>query len=88
MFMLSDRPDTALRLKSFSSATRGEKATIKIEIETTDMWALAGALKDLGDVQRGQKLPKAPARSGGKAAAQKRLALPSPRLALPSPEEE
>ncbi|MAU46250.1 MAG: hypothetical protein CMP09_15825 [Yangia sp.] len=88
MFMLSDRPDTALRLKSFSSATRGEKATIKIEIETTDMWALAGALKDLGDVQRGQKPPKASTRSDGKAAAQKRLALPSPRLALPSPEEE
>lgn len=69
-FYLWDTPDAALRLKSFTSSSRGEKMTIKIEIETTDFYEAAYALKELAGVQKGQRTkPKSKA---------KPLALPKP----------
>ncbi len=70
-FFLSGDPDEKLRLKSFTSSSRGARMTIKIECETDDPYELAYALMALGKVQRGQR------------AKQKPKATP---LALPKPE--
>lgn len=83
-FMLSGNPDERLRLKSFSSTSRGAKATLKIELVADDPYALAYALEQLAAVQEAQKPAKAPARRSAKA---KPLALPAPSRALPKPEE-
>ncbi len=73
-FFLFGVPDAELRLKSFSGASKNGKHVIRIEIETTDTSNFGYALRDLGDVQAGQKPRKAPAKSP-KA---KPLALPEP----------
>lgn len=82
-FHLSSEPDSKLRLKSFSSASRGGKSTISIVIETVDPWELGYALHALAQVQAGQKVrpPKPEPKPKTKP-----LALPAPRLALPEPE--
>ncbi|WP_126976504.1 hypothetical protein [Frigidibacter oleivorans] len=58
-FHLLGAPDETLRLKSFGSTSKGAKAVIRIEIETSDMWALGHALKELAEVQAGQQLKPA-----------------------------
>ena len=71
-FYLSGEPEESLRLKSFSSSSRGGKATIRIELETSDFDDLGYALRMLVSVQDGQKRkPKAVT-----------------RLALPKPEDD
>lgn len=71
-FYLSGEPEESLRLKSFSSSSRGGKATIRIELETSDFDDLGYALGRLAKVQDGQKRkPKA-----------------AIRLALPKPEDD
>ena len=68
-FYLSGDPEESLRLKSFSSTSKGGKATIRIELETSDFYDLGYALKMLASVQDGQK----------------RKLKPVTRLALPKP---
>lgn len=64
-------PFSTIRLKSFSSSTRGGKAVIKIELETEDMHDLGYELERLKHLQASQ------------AAESKRK---TTRLALPKPE--
>jgi len=68
-FMLAS--DGPLRLKAVSSSTRGSKATIRIEIETTDFEEMGYALNSLARLQRAQMPQKAKPR-------QRFLALPAP----------
>lgn len=78
-FYLWDTPTAELRLKSYSSISRGEKMTIKIEIETSDPYEFGHALQRLAEIQKGQRAKPEP-----KAKA-KPLALPPPQRALPKP---
>lgn len=81
---ISGAHDSELRIKSFSSSTRGEKATIRIELELTDLSWLGYTLKELADTQKSQRQKPKPV---PKAKAPKPLALPAPQLALPPPED-
>lgn len=77
-FLLLGLPEAELRLKSFSSSSRGTRMTIRIEVETSDPLDFGFALQALTEVQRGQRAkPEKP----------KPLALPAPQLALPRPED-
>lgn len=67
--MLYLPPDSPIRLKSFSGASKGTKATIRIELETSDMTEFGYALDRLRHLQAEQKAP--PVKP-------KRLALPKP----------
>lgn len=69
--MLYLEPDSPIRLKSFTSASRGGKATIRIELETADMSQFGYFLQSLGRLQQEQKVPPPK---------------PKTRLALPKPE--
>jgi len=71
-FYLSGTPEESLRLKSFSSTSRGGKATIRIELETCDFDDMGYALRCLTKVQEGQK----------------RKPNAATRLALPKPEDD
>lgn len=71
-FYLWDKPDAKLRLKSFSSASRGSKSTIKIEVETDDGFELGYAIQSLAEVQKGQRAKPTPKPRA------KMLALPKP----------
>lgn len=82
-FYLFGTPDEALRLKSFSGASRSGKMVIRIEVETADAWTFAYNLERLAEVQTGQRTKPKPAPKPPKKAA---LALPAPQLALPRPE--
>lgn len=77
-FYLFREPDEALRMKSYTSSSRGTKMTIRIEVETSDPFSYGYALGQLAEVHKGQRTkpakPKAPL-----------LALPAPQLALPKP---
>ena len=61
-----------LRLKSFSASSRGEKSTIKIELEPADPYELGWALSKLAEVQNGQRTNPKPKPKA------KPLALPKP----------
>ena len=76
-FYLWDKHDAKLRLKSFSSSSRGEKMIIKIEVETSDAGEFGWALQCLAEVQKGQRTKPAPKPKA------KPLALPAPQLAFP-----
>lgn len=78
-----DNPDSHLKIKSFSSSTRGERATIRIELETDLDW-LSFILKELAETQKAQRQKPRPAQKA-KPAKPKLLALPAPQLALPKP---
>lgn len=54
-FHLFGSPDEKLRLKSYTSTSRGEKMTIRIELETADHFEFGYVLKELGKVQKGQR---------------------------------
>lgn len=70
-------PEGKLRLKSFSSATRGTKGVIKIEFETDDLDELGFFLASLARLADQQKLE----------ANLKRKTAQKPKLlALPKPE--
>jgi len=79
----SDR--AGLRLKSFGATSRGEKSTLRIELETTDPYELGYALTSLAEVQKGQRAPQRPPSPKKNVAT--RLALPAPLISLPSPDE-
>ena len=85
-FHISGDPESPLKIKSFSSTTRGEKATIRLEIDITDLSWLGYTLKELAEVQKEQRRKPKPAPKA-KPAKQKMLALPAPQLALPAPED-
>ena len=71
-------PEGRVRLKSFSSATRGTKGVIKIEIETDDLSELGFFLSSLSRLQEQQKLE----------AELRRKAVKKPKLlALPAPDQ-
>lgn len=78
-----DGPDSHLKIKSFSSSSRGEKATIRIELETELEW-LSFILKELADTQKAQRQKPKP-EPKAKPVKAKLLALPAPQLALPAP---
>lgn len=84
-FYLFGRPDEPMRLKSYSAVTKAGKTVLKIELESTDAWAVAHALTELAQVQAGQRSKPKSERAPKKATA-KVLALPAPQLALPAPE--
>lgn len=83
VFMLSGGLEERLRLKSFTSTSRGAKTTLKIELVSDDPYAVAYALQQLAAIEEAQKPAKAPARRSQKS---KQLALPAPSRALPKPE--
>lgn len=69
-------PEGSFRLKSFSSASRGTKAAIKIEVETDNLDDLGFFLSSLARLQEQQK----------REAAAKRKPVEKPKmLALPKP---
>lgn len=82
-FRLFGLLEERLRLKSFSSTSRGTRMTIRIEIETSDPLDFGFALQALTEVQRGQRAKPEKPKPQSKA---KPLALPVPQLALPKPE--
>ena len=53
-FYLFGTPDEELRLKSFSSTSRGARSVIRIEIETSSPWRLGSTLEALAEIQKGQ----------------------------------
>ncbi len=57
------------RLKSYGATTKGEKTIVKIEVESSDNYEVAGLLNDLRAMQAVQK----------PAAKAKRLAIPDLR---------
>lgn len=69
-------PEGKMRLKSFSSATRGTKGVIKIEVETDDLDELGFFLGSLARLAQQQKLEADLKRAAGKKP--KLLALPKP----------
>lgn len=54
-FFISGAHDSELRIKSFSSTTKGEKATIRIELETDDLYWLGHTLRELAATQKSQR---------------------------------
>lgn len=71
-FYIFGKPESKLRLKSFSASNRGGKSTIRIELETEDHFELGYALQSLAETQKEQRAkPKPPAKP-------KLLALPKP----------
>lgn len=48
--------DQTSRLKSYAATVKGPKATVRVEIECDDPASLGYLLKELGDIQREQKL--------------------------------
>lgn len=83
-FYIFGRPGEPLRIKSFSSSTKGTKGSIRIELETSDLSALGYALASLDETQKGQRTKPKPELKA-KVAKPAPLALPSPQLALPQP---
>ena len=83
-FYLFGEPDDALKIKAFSSSTRGGKATIRIELETSNMTEFGWALRSLAETQQSQRAKSKP-EPKPKAAKPRVLALPAPQLALPAP---
>lgn len=82
-----DDPECHLRIKSFSSTTRGEKATIRIELDVSDLSWLGYTLKELAKTQKAQRQkPKAAPKP--KVATSRLLALPAPQLSLPAPDDK
>lgn len=87
MLLLSD----GMRLKSFSSMTKGTKGTVKIEVEIDDLWNMGYFLRGLAELEAEQKAKAAEARkpkAKPEPRKQRQLALPAPRLALPGPDDE
>ena len=72
-FSLSGGDSEELRLKDFTSVSKGTRTTIRITLETDDLSVAGYALRSLADVQRDQK-----------AAARKKRPKP---LMLPAPED-
>lgn len=84
-FLVSGDPNSAVRIKSFSSSTRGEKSTIRIELECSDLWELGFTLRALAETQKAQREKPAPPPKPEKPRRQQPLALPAPHRALPAP---
>lgn len=84
-FLVSGDPNSAVRIKSFSSSTRGEKSTIRIELECSDLWELGFTLRALVETQKSQREKPAPPPKPEKPKRQQPLALPAPQRALPAP---
>ena len=82
-----DDPECHLKIKSFSSSTRGEKASIRIDLDVTDLEWLGYTLRELAKTQKAQRQKPKPAPKA-KPAKPKMLALPAPQLALPAPERK
>jgi hypothetical protein len=75
--MLYLDPDKGLRLKSFSSSSRGDKGLIKLEIEVNDLSELGFELSCLQRQMAKQKAADLAKREAAKARP-KLLALPKP----------
>ena len=76
------------KLKSYSSTSRGRKATVKIEIEVTDLSYLGFLLQDLARAEYEQANPPSPYRPQPKSADERekqRLLRNHPVLVLPAP---
>ena len=80
-------PEETLRVKSFSSSTKGTKGVIRIELETSDLFELGFTLRTLDEVQKGQRRKPEP-KPKPKAEKPTLLALPAPLRALPSTDRE
>lgn len=73
----------ACRLKSYSASTKGEKSTIKIEIDVGDHHDLGFLLRELAEIETEQKAKDKPQRKPTATKAPTQLALPSPLRQLP-----
>lgn len=81
-FIIFDSPDEELRIKSFSSSTKGEKGIIRIEIECSDLGHLGFALRTLANTQKAKRaMPEKPK-------PEKPKALPPPKPLLLSKMED
>lgn len=76
--------DGAVRLKTYSSVSKGAKATIKIELEATDRYDLASILRQLDEIDREQREAVKPAPKASRPATRKALLAPSGARALVS----
>lgn len=86
-FRIFGLPEETLRVKSFSSSTKGTKGVIRIEIETSDLFELGFTLRTLDEVQKGQRRkPEPKPKPKPKAEKPTLLALPAPLRALSKPE--
>jgi hypothetical protein len=75
--------DGEVRLKSYTAVTKGAKATIKIELETSDRYDLASILRQLDKIDGEQRDAAKPAPKITRPTAKKaQLALPAPLLKL------
>lgn len=87
-FFIHDAPDSPLRIKSFSSTTKGERAVLRIDLEITDLSWLGYTLKELAEAQKKQRQKPKPEPKPKVQKPAKPLALPAPQLALPAPDRE
>lgn len=83
MFLLTDDHPDYGRLKSYSAATKGEKVTLRLEVELADASNLSFILRSLADLKKAHaaRRPAPKPQPGPKPRqieAQKRLALPAP----------
>ncbi len=75
--------DKHSRLKSYKASVKGSKSVVTIEIECDEPGSLGYLLKDLGDIDRNQKLAAERAKQEQAASKKtKQLALPSPPLQI------
>lgn len=72
MIHIFSEPQDGMRLKSYGSVTKGEKSTLRIEIEVDDPRELGYLLRNLQQLAQAQKAMAKPARRA------KLLALPPP----------
>lgn len=73
-----------VRLKGYSATTKGTKSTVRIELECSDPDALGYLLRNLAEIERGQKVEAREEASRAKAASKgKPLAIAAPLLQIP-----
>ncbi len=75
--------DGTVRLRTYTATSKGAKATIKIELETSDRFDLASVLRQCDEIDRQQREAVKPAPEANRPATRKaQLALPAPLLKL------
>lgn len=81
MFLLTDDNPDYGRLKSYSAATKGEKVTLRLEVELDDVSDLSFILRSLAALKKAHAVRRPVPKHDPKPRqieAQKRLALPAP----------
>lgn len=71
-----------VRIASYSSSSRNEKSTVKVELVVSDPYDLGSLLRELADAKKEQE---AALKAASKPARKPKPAPAAPQLALPAP---